>query len=308
MAIPDLLTRPLRYRLFRQRWNIAVIPHPVAAVAGLEGAARQAQALADAVWMAEDPGAFRADPFLAPHPAAPGEHLVFYEDFPWDTAQGTIGACRWDGARFGEPVAALATGHHLSYPYVTELGGRPVIVPEHSAARDVSAYAFDASGRAGERTGLIAGLPLIDPTIVHHGGRWWLFATRADEGDNLSLNLFHAERPEGPWTAHAGNPVKRDPGSARPAGQPFTFRGELYRPAQDCRRYYGEAVVINRIVELSEEAFVEEAVSEVRPPAGWRYRGGLHTLAHCGETCVIDAARFESLVHPALDRLSGWFA
>ena len=40
--------------------------------------------------------------------------------------------------------------------------------------------------------------------------------------------------------------VKTDVRSARPAGTPFVYQGELYRPAQDCSRTYGGSIVIHR--------------------------------------------------------------
>src|SRR5213596_456309 len=58
-------------------------------------------------------------------------------------------------------------------------------------------------------------------------------------------------RPLGPWRPHPGNPVKVDVRSSRPAGGPFLFGGNLYRPAQDCSRTYGGGITINRVTHLS---------------------------------------------------------
>ncbi len=43
----------------------------------------------------------------------------------------------------------------------------------------------------------------------------------------------------------------------RPAGALFTVAGQIYRPAQDCSRTYGGAIVINKIERLTPEKFVE---------------------------------------------------
>ena len=53
--------------------------------------------------------------------------------------------------------------------------------------------------------------------------------------------------------------------SARPAGPIFAHEGRLYRPAQDCSRTYGGAVVIHRIEALTPEIFREVAVARLDP-------------------------------------------
>jgi hypothetical protein len=304
MRIPEVLKRKLRYRFFRQKWNVAAVPHPIAVVAGLEGAAAQRRALDAAVWMAEDPSGFRADPFAAPRPGREGEYLIFYEEFPWASGTGRIDACVWNGRRFGATDVSLSAPHHLSYPYVFEEGGRYGYIPEQGEAGHVSLYDFSADGAASLRETLISGRRLLDSTLIRRGGKYWIFATHPGPRENADLHVYVADRLEGPWREHGANPVKADPGNARPAGRPFEYRGELFRPAQNCARYYGESVVINRIVELSDECFSEEPVAEVRPVAGSPYQGGLHTISHQGDFTVIDGARFESKVHPALDALS----
>lgn len=303
MAIPEFLKRKARYRLFRQRWNVAAIPRRVSAVAGLEGAAAQREALDAAVWMDELAGLYRADPFPATRPGGGPDRLILFEEFPGGPGKGAIGAALWDGARFRDTARAFSSPHHLSYPYVLRDEGREWFMPEHAEARELAIHSFDDRGQSLSWRTIVADLPLIDSTAIRHGGKYWLFATHLDGGENSDLHLYHAETLTGPWTAHRGNPVKRDNGNARPAGQPFAFDGGLFRPAQNCARYYGANIVINRIDELSEDAFRETPVAELRPPPGSRYPGGLHTLSHLGDLTLIDGARFESRLHPALDRL-----
>ena len=124
------------------------------------------------------------------------------------------------------------------------------------------------------------GVPIIDPTIFQYEGRWWLFGTRADAGDNFKLFGWHADELTGPWRPHSANPLKTDIRSSRPAGPPFVHDGALYRPAQDCSTGYGAAVVVNRVLTLTPDAFEEEIVSRIAPDTGGRYPTGLHTL--CG--------------------------
>ncbi|HLF72552.1 MAG TPA: hypothetical protein VI759_10415, partial [Dehalococcoidia bacterium] len=118
-----------------------------------------------------------------------------------------------------------------------------------------------------------------------------LFCGRRGDAD-ASLELYHAATLDGPFVAHATNPVKLDAASARPAGALFEHEGRLYRPSQDCSRTYGGAVVVNEVLELSTAAYRERPVSRVEPDPSWPYNAGLHTLSAFGENAtLIDAKR-----------------
>ncbi|MBV5333625.1 hypothetical protein JZU54_08920, partial [bacterium] len=88
---------------------------------------------------------------------------------------------------------------------------------------------------------------------------------------------------EGPWRPHANNPVKIDVTGARMAGAPFWHEGALYRPAQDCLRTYGGAVVVYRIEQLTLKTFVEVPVRRLLPDATESCPHGLHTLSAWGQ-------------------------
>jgi hypothetical protein len=66
------------------------------------------------------------------------------------------------------------------------------------------------------------------------------------------------------------------------------------RPAQDCTKTYGGAVVVNRIVTLSETQYEEVPVRRIEPIAP--YRQGLHTLCPAGPYTLIDGKRWR--FHP----------
>jgi hypothetical protein len=89
--------------------------------------------------------------------------------------------------------------------------------------------------------------------------------------------------------------VKHDLGSARPAGTPFWHQGALYRPAQDCRRTYGGAVVIHRVVRLTPEEFAEAPVARLDPNPAWPWHDGVHTLSAAGDFTLLDAKRITFL-------------
>lgn len=283
------LLRQIRYKAFRQHWNIGVIHADVATVAGLNGSDAQDQALRSAAWMPEMPGRFFADPF--PRLRPDGSIEILCEDLAWKVGRGEIARVPYRDGRFGRPELVLRTPFHLSYPFPWEHAEPATFVPEHSAAGDLSIYRAETNGPAQRLRTIFEGPPVIDPTFLLHDGRLWLFCTHPGPGENRDLHIYHANGIDGPWQAHASNPVKRDAVGSRPAGQFINHDGAIFRVGQDCSGYYGRGIIVFRVEELGPERYVEERVAQVYPPAGSPYAYGLHTLSSVGNICTIDGAR-----------------
>ncbi|HKT72646.1 MAG TPA: hypothetical protein VJQ47_07120, partial [Steroidobacteraceae bacterium] len=197
---------------------------------------------------------------------------------------------------------------HLSYPFLTELDGRLLCLPETHEAREVAIYeSEDFPARWRRVATLVAGQAIVDATLFRHGPWWWLAGSEAtSKGNNCELHLWYASDPCGPWTAHPGNPVKLDVRSARPGGTPFVHEGALYRPAQDCSRTYGGRIVINRVVRLTPTAFQEELAAVVDPDGRGPYPHGLHTLSAAGNLTLIDGKRTRFVPAIFWRTLRGW--
>ena len=227
--------------LFRvQQWSIGIIEAPVEQVAGLTGSGASERLVRSARWLPEPEGRFLADPFAVTE----NDGLtVFAEDYDWKTEVGHIAAIQVNDAIMGSPAPTIRLATHLSYPYILEAEGQLYCVPELSQTNEVALYRPSEDRSAWTKAAtLIGGIPIIDPTICEHGGRWWLFGTRADAGDNWKLFAWHADQLVGPWRPHLANPIKTDIRSSRPAGPLFSYNGHLYRPAQDCSSGYGAGV------------------------------------------------------------------
>ena len=246
---------------------------------------------------------FAADPFITVSKSDPNELLIFYEHYPWRVRRGRIDCVAYRASEFGGSQVVLDSPHHLSYPHVIDSLGERALIPEHSAARDLSLYRFDEAGNICSKQPLECDVPFVDSTILFHHEKFWLFATHAGKNDNVELFVYFSDELFGPWKAHGQNPVKADRSSARPAGSFIRHRGGIFRPAQDCTTHYGSGIVVNEVTLLTEEAFVEKPVSEIRPLVGSRYDYGLHTISSVDGHTAIDGARLESTIHPVLDRL-----
>lgn len=284
--------------LFRHdHWNVGLVRKPIHAFLS-PGVEEEVE------WWPEPPrGRFRADPFGIQRDR---QLLMLYEEMDYSGRRGRIvGETQEldgdrtfgkrsldDGGDAGRTVAIEGDGHY-SYPYLFEHGDELYCVPETADQRRVALYrAVDFPTSWEEVATLVDDVAALDSTLFRHGGRWWLFCTDGDAGPRHILKAWHAPDLTGPWRPHAANPVKIDIHAARPAGTPFRHRGELYRPTQDGARSYGEALVINRVVELTPARFAEEAVRRITLPSDGPYPDGIHTLASVGpELTLVDGKR-----------------
>lgn len=275
-----------RDRLFRHpQWNIGVVDQPI------EAFVRDGSSPPVDWYPLEGRTSFLADPFGIDDG---DETTVLCERFDYRSGKGSICTLRAEEGRLRpEPERALETSVHASYPCLVREEREIYCVPEIRAAGETALFRAIRFPDQWERIGpLLPDVAAVDPTVFRHGGHWWLACTEDGRFPDARLLMFHAERLEGPWTSHAGNPVKIDVTSARPGGTPFEHAGELYRPAQDCSRTYGGAIVLNRVDRLTPTRFSEEPVASVEPEPGSPYPAGRHTLSALGDRTLIDGHRF----------------
>ncbi|WP_214475170.1 formyl transferase [Mesorhizobium sp. dw_380] len=238
----------------------------------------------------DDGSRFYADPFPILYQ---GKVTLFVEDYIHRLGRAIISAVPFGpSGPIGRPEPVLDLPYHLSYPFVFERDGEVWMVPESCANGTVDLYRATAfpGGWVKEAT-LLSGVVASDATLVEHGGRWWLFATVRDGGGAFSdaLHLWSAPDFRGPWTPHPRNPVLIDIASARPAGRMVEHDGQLLRPVQDCRRSYGAALGIARVVHLDLNGMEQVVETILTPGALWSGRK-LHTLNEAGGLEFIDGS------------------
>jgi hypothetical protein len=229
-----------------------------------------------------------ADPFPVRHA---GQTYIFLEEFLLALGRAHISVSRvTEEGRCEAPVRVLERPYHLSYPFVFEWQGNHYMLPESCRNRTVELYRATRFPFEWQlETVLLEGVSAADATLTYIDDRWWLFANIGVPGSDNSdeLHLFHADTPLGPWRPHRCNPVKSDARSARPAGRIVRWRGGYLRPAQDCAGRYGRAVILNRIVTLDTDRYIEQEVGRIEP----EYSAGVfatHTLNMSGSFVCLD--------------------
>jgi hypothetical protein len=280
--------RSLLHDLFvHEQWNVGLIRAPIHAV--LSGMHR----LQIEWFAAPRRHEFLADPFGV---MRDGKLTVLCEYLDQRNPRGVIVASDERGSAPSRTPVQIGPDVpvHLSYPYLLEVDGKLMCVPETHGAREIALYELvEFPTRWRRVAALIRDRALVDATPFFFGGLWWLAASEvASKGKTSELHLWWARELAGPYTAHAQNPVKVDVRSARPGGTPFVHEGVLYRPAQDCAATYGRRIVVNRVLELTPEAFREEPATTLEPDKTGSRPAGLHTLSAVGDYTLIDGKRF----------------
>lgn len=233
-----------------------------------------------------------ADPILFEHR---GKTWLFFEEIPEVSRKGRLMVMESFGKLgFGEPRVVLEKPYHLSYPFVFEWENDIYMIPESGNNRSVDVYrAQNFPDGWKHHTTLFSNVRVVDSTLFEQDGRWWLFMNIAQPRASSweELHLFYADSPLGPYTAHPGNPIVSNAAFARPAGRLIRHEGRILRPAQDCSRRYGEAVVFNEITELSPTRYAERFYARLEP-SGLPRAFALHSFAATKSMAVVDAERW----------------
>lgn len=292
--IVNLLNNKYRMQVSKlfsyEYWNIGIVPKPI------HEFLNDTEANID--WFVQKDDLYYADPFA--YEDENGVHLLM-EELDYKVVKGYISGMdiqeKKDWSMENVDQAMMKLPCHMSYPFILEYNNEVYCIPETSEAKEAVLYRLERSTKVWVKVKtLLEDFHAVDSTIFPYGDYWWLFCTRSfssAQSHNNELHIFYATDLLGEWKPHRLNPVKIDIRSARPAGTPFSYKGELFRPAQDCSKTYGGRIVMNKIKTLSISQFEEEPVSFVNPNGNSLYPDGVHTISSVGGVTILDGKRFD---------------
>ena len=241
-------------------------------------------------WLKPSKSEYFADPFVI---ADDKDTYVFFEWFSNKNGKADLAVAK-QSENFEVYHRISRFPEHRSYPCVFEYQGQIYCIPESNKTNKVSLYRYVDSGEGASLqwdSDLLQGC-FVDSTLYHHSdGKWYLFTT-PQYHPHTHLMLFVADDLRGPYRPHFNNPVKVDCSNSRMAGKIQNIDGELVRPAQNSTRHYGESITLNKIIQLDEYQYIEEAIKEIKPDKSWKYNQGIHTINTDGGITVFDAKRF----------------
>jgi hypothetical protein len=226
---------------------------------------------------------FVADPFMLRTDS--GWHM-FFEVMNAETGRGEIGhASSGDGRSWNYGRRVLTEPFHLSYPFVFQHKGESYMIPETIDGGGVRLYQAADFPQDWRHVGTLIEGRFVDPSLIRHDGRWWMFAGEGYGDPSVTLRLFHAEELFGPWREHPASPIiEDDPLTARPAGRPVVVDGRIIRFAQGCRPDYGTNVAAFRVDVLTPGEYSERPLADgpilSGSGRGWNRDGMHHVDAH----------------------------
>jgi hypothetical protein len=235
----------------------------------------------------------RKEYFADPFPIKLDKLFLCFEKFDRALGRGSIFAlCLDQEARRSDAEQIMVKPHHLSYPFIFEHGGEIYMIPEEWGTGRITLYKCTRFPSEWEAVSVILdNVKAVDASLFQFNGMWWLsFSPREDQF--ASLLLYYSDSLFGHWLPHQKNPVKTDQSSARPAGRPFLYKGNLIRPAQDCGATYGGRVVLNQIVKLTPDDFEEKPIKSISPHGQHPYNKGIHTFNPVDNIVIVDGKRY----------------
>lgn len=269
-------------KLYLKQWSIGV------ADISIEDVIRNKKIDGNFTWIPVNNNyQFLADPFILK--TSSEEYQILFEELDYNKQYGNISQFSMNNRN--EVISKkllLDNKSHLSYPFIFSENGNTYLFPESSEAEKLVCYKYDYFNKSINFVKDIIALPLLDSTIFKYKDKYWLFATMRGKDSNNKLYLFFADHLFGPYNPHPLNPIKNNIDGSRPAGNFIEVDGNIYRPAQGSGKYYGASIIINKIIELSEDRFKEEYYFKITPSQKEYYNFGIHTINYMDQKIVID--------------------
>jgi hypothetical protein len=145
----------------------------------------------------------------------------------------------------------------------------------------------------GEKTDNII-FDYADNVLYKKDGIYYLFTSILDN-HGYQLQLYTSSNLKGPYCEHPSSPICHSLEYGRNAGSLIEYRGNLYRPAQDCTNTYGGQVNVMEITSLTTDRYAEKPYAHhILPSSETFYRQGGHQLNYAtfmGRTIVATDAK-----------------
>lgn len=222
------------------------------------------------------PNKWFADPFILEENSTSIQFLV--EEFDYSVGRGRIARLLVDkeNKEIKECSIILDLPTHLSFPVIYRVDNEIYVHPENSASGASYMYRYDRGGDKLVEPRLIIKQAIADAIIRHVDDCYIMYATRNPNANGCELIEYRSLSLFGPYTEYP--PLYFELNTARMAGM---FIGGI-RPAQDCYRDYGKAVVL----------YNDKSVQCRIEPTDWRC-AGIHTFNTLNQTFVIDIKKYD---------------
>ena len=244
---------------------------------------------------------FYADPFGF---QIKDKKYIIFEEYSQILKRGRIAIAEITNDNLVNKKIVLDDKKHLSYPFIFMENDEIFVICESYKSKKLDLYKLDKSNLSLQKIREIFSYQeAIDPTIIKFNNKYWLFYSKIEKSEE-ELYLAYANSLHDNFIQHPKNPIKSCKASARSAGTPFITDNQIYRPAQNCQKFYGEKITINKINILNENDFNEEICYEILPPKNPVDNQSsfiaIHTISKLGDITLIDGLQKKFFIYKPL--------
>lgn len=179
-------------------------------------------------------------------------------------------------------IPILELPNHLSFPAILKEDGQIFIYPENSESGRLDLYQINPIDNSCVYVRTLCELPLTDAIITSLFDERLLFSTHLPSQNGSVLTCY--KEKDGAFIEKCEMTFNSN--IARNAGDWFQVDGVVYRPAQDCNKRYGGAVIIQKVTKTG-NSFCFNDVVRLEEIYG-NYSLGCHTLNYLNGVAVID--------------------
>lgn len=186
---------------------------------------------------------------------------------------------------------------HLSFPVIYEKDGQVYVMPENSESGGINIYRYNTETERLDLVHEVGHLPLTDATIVKlHSGEEFVFSTKLPDPNGNELEIYPFDGESMKMDVKSLAAVSFPSNIARNAGDAFYIGEQMFRPAQDCNKCYGNGLNIQQINRIGDK-FLFTTVAEFHSDNP-NYGLGYHTLNMKNGLIVVDGhcLRFPRMV------------
>ena len=183
----------------------------------------------------------------------------------------------------------------LSFPAIYQKNGKVYIYPEMSENGVSKLFEYDTEHNRCISSEILSQRKVIDSVMTDLFGETLLFGTETPECNGKRLNVYR-KNIDG---FELSDQIHFSENIARMAGNFFTYEGDIFRPAQDCNKTYGNGVVIQRCNLQNGKLRVNNVFRLYSTDE--KYRFGFHTFNMYNGVIIGDALYFK---HPWIRKVA----
>ena len=226
-----------------------------------------------------------ADPFILD--VTESELVVLVEEWYDPIQRGRISKLVIDRRTFRlkDLKVMIDDGTHLSFPAIERDGEDIYIHPESSVKGRLENYRYNKDKDCFEKCGVLCKLPLTDSVMTRNFGQKLLFSTKLPDANGKELGIYVWDEEKKEYVEESSYYFEEN--ISRNAGNFFTYRCKIIRPAQVCIKSYGDSISLQEVFNINNQWSFKEIKRLYSPHPDLDL--GFHTFNVYKGVIVVDA-------------------